>query len=131
MPGDPDDLTGCHVEEHRAGRRQFVERLDPPPGDDLAAERTEVRSQGFGEILGSAPDDRPADGVAGQPEDEPDGRGRPELQRQDRVGRQAGEEGLGRFVDEPAPGQPRRRLDRPEAEPCRTGWDAGAASAGR
>ncbi len=116
MAGHRDDLSGCDIEQDGAGFRQLVDRLDPPIGDDLAAEGTEVGSQAVGDPLRTAADDRPADGVAGDAEHQPDRGRRPRFQWEDRVGGQAGEQGAGLGCGEPTIGQHRCGLDGLETE---------------
>ena len=111
MPGDLDDLAGRDVEEHRTRGRQLVERLDSPARDDFTTERAEIRREALAQILRPAPHDRPADRMAGEPEDQADRRRGPVFQRQDRMRGQAGDQGFRRRLGEPPPGQASRGLD--------------------
>ena len=130
MAGDLDQLARRDVEQDRAGLRQLVERRDRPAGDDLAAEGPEVRGHGVGDPLRPAPGDRPADGVAGDPEHQRDGGRRPLLQREERVRRQARDQGAGGGGGEPTVRQASCRADRLPAESDRRPAGGGASGSG-
>ena len=60
-------------------------------GDDLAAQRAQLRGQGIGEVLGPAADDRPAVGMSGDREDQPEGGRQRPIEPEHRVGAQPGQ----------------------------------------
>ena len=85
-------------------------------GDDLAAERAEVRRHRVGERLRSAARDRPADGMCGDEQAERIARGRQKLERDETVRGQSGEHRARSLVDEHASREPGRGLHRVSAE---------------
>jgi hypothetical protein len=92
LPGDVEELTRRNVEEDRPGLRHLLHRADPDAGEDLTPQREQVGGERVGYALGAAFGQGPAEGVPQGAEDHPEEGARPLLQRQERVGRVAGEE---------------------------------------
>ncbi len=65
--GDRDQLGRRQVSEHRAARRQVVERCDGGVEDDVATPVDHDRGEGVGDGLGPARRDRPAHEVTQDP----------------------------------------------------------------
>ena len=85
-------------------------------GLDLAAERAQVRGERVRDSLRAAARERPADGMAEQPEHEAEGRARRAVEPQHRVGREAREEAARLLAAKGHPGERRRRRSGPHAE---------------
>jgi hypothetical protein len=85
VAGHPDDLPRRQVQQDGPRRRQFIQRFHPPAGDDLTAQRAQVRNQRITDALRSAAGHRPADRVPGGCQHQRRGGARGLVQRQDRM----------------------------------------------
>ena len=102
---DRHQLPRGDVEEDGAHRRQVGEAPHRGAGDHLPAEATDLPDEGIRQPLGAAQDDRPADRVCGDGQDQPE-RGAPQgLQGNDRMGRKRAEERPRRLLAERQAGQ--------------------------
>ena len=113
-----DELARGDVEQHRlrAAVRQLVERVDPPPRLQDAAQRAQVGRERLGQALRAAARHRPPDRVRGQRQHETEGGTDRRPQRQHRVGAAACEQSPGTLALETRARQPDRRAHAAEAE---------------
>ncbi len=114
IAGERDELPRRHVGEHHPRGRQRVERVDAMVTDHLTAVGGEDRDQRVGDRLRAPGGERPADQMPEGPQGDPERRRQRPVEREDRMGRDTGEEGGRRVAGEPAghtgraaqPGQP-------------------------
>jgi hypothetical protein len=117
MAGDREQRTRRQIADHRTRRRQIVDRRDARAGDDLAAERREVRRERVGDPLRPAPRDDPARDVRHRTEHERERRRRTPIERQHAVGGDAGEQRACFRLREGSPGERLGGLQRVQPEP--------------
>ncbi len=115
LPCNVQKLARRHVEEDRPGFRDLFHGADPDAGEDLTAQRDQVRGEGVGYALGPASRQGPAEGVTQSAEDHPEQRARPFLERQKRVGGVAREERAGPLAPERGLREPPRGAQRTQA----------------
>jgi hypothetical protein len=113
---DLQELARGEIAQDGAGGGQVAKRGDAGVHLDGSAEGTQVSRQGVGDGLGSARRDGPTPGVAGDAQDEAEGRAAGALQGEPGVRRQPGEERASPRRLEVATGEGRGRAQRGEPE---------------
>ena len=116
VAGDARELARGDVEQNRAGRRQVGRRVDRAGGQNLPAERPQLRHQRLGDPLRTSLDDRPPDQVRKHAEEQRDASSGEPRQRQDRMRGHPSHQSAGPLRLE-APGQAERGSGGANPEP--------------
>ncbi len=124
MTGDLEQRLRRQIEQDRSRVRHVVDRRDPRSGDDLAAERSQVRRQRVRELLGTAARNHPARDVRERVEHQSEACGKRSIERQHAVRAETGEESARSIVGENAPSEAVGRSQRTESERGHREWMA-------
>ncbi len=116
MAGDLQQRTRRQIAENRLRRRHVVDVRDGRAGQDLAAERSQVRRERVGQALRSAAREHPSGDVRHRAEHEGERRRGPRLERHHAVRGDAGEERTRVRAREPPPREALGGLQRHQPE---------------